>query len=185
MRVSVFGGSFNPPHVGHAMVAAWAIWTDLCDEVWLVPAFKHAFDKSLQPFAQRVRLCEAMAADVHPSVRVDAIEAELPTPSFTLHTLDALAVRHPDAELRLLAGADVLEQREHWHRWDLIEKRYRPIIVGRGGFPSVPGVPVFPEISSTEIRKALANGLAVHPLLTRSVARILAGADLPDAIPRP
>ena len=59
MDVAVYGGSFNPPHIGHAMVAAWLLWTRRVEEVWLVPAFAHAFDKALRPFAARVEMVEA------------------------------------------------------------------------------------------------------------------------------
>ena len=50
MRVAVYGGSFNPPHVAHAMVASWLLWTRLVDEVWLVPVFRHAFEGIQEKF---------------------------------------------------------------------------------------------------------------------------------------
>lgn len=157
MQVAVFGGSFNPPHVGHAMVAAWLRWVGRAEAVWLVPTFHHAFDKPVAPFPRRVAACEALAAHVGPWVRVEAIEAELPTPSYTLATLAALAARHPEHRFRLVVGADVYAQRALWHRWDDIVARHEPIVVGRGAL-GVPGAPSFPEVSSTEIRRALAAG---------------------------
>ena len=46
MRIAVYGGSFNPPHIAHTMVASWLLWTEMVDEVWLVPVYRHAFEQS-------------------------------------------------------------------------------------------------------------------------------------------
>lgn len=175
MQVAIYGGSFDPPHVGHAMVAGWLLWTGRVEEVWLVPAFQHAFDKRSAPFERRLALCRAMAADVDPGrVRVLDVEAHLPTPSYTLHTLRALAQAHPTDRLRLVVGADVLDQKEHWHAWDAIQHDFDPIVVGRVGWPARPDAPSFPGVSSTEIRALLAAGQPVDHLVTRGVASLLA-----------
>jgi len=175
VQVGVYGGSFDPPHVGHALVAGWLLWTRQVDEVWLVPAFAHAFDKPLSAFDRRMALCLALAEDVDVvRIRVDTVEATLPVPSFTLHTLEVLAGRRPDARFRLVVGADVLDQVAHWHAWDEILVRFPPIVVGRAGWPPVPGSPTFPDVSSTEIRRRLAAGEPVNGLVTASVARLLA-----------
>lgn len=168
MQVAVFGGSFNPPHVGHAMVAGWLGWVGRADEVWLVPAFHHAFDKPMAAFERRVAACERLAALVGPWVRVDPVEAELPTPSYTLATLDALAARHPEHRFRLVVGADAYAQRRLWHRWDELSARYAPIVVGRGP-RSAAGAPSFPDVSSTEVRRRLAAGEAVDAFVPAAV----------------
>ncbi|MBN1334942.1 MAG: nicotinate-nicotinamide nucleotide adenylyltransferase [Deltaproteobacteria bacterium] len=177
MQIGVYGGSFDPPHVGHALVAGWLLWTGRVDEVWLVPAFAHAFDKPLSPFDRRVALCQALAADVDPSrIHVDAVEAGLPVPSYTLGTLEILAARRADARLRLVVGADVLDQVDHWHAWDEIRQRFPVIVAGRAGWPPVPGSPTFPDVSSTEIRRRLAAGEPVDGLVTSRVARMLSAS---------
>lgn len=173
MRVAVYGGSFNPPHVGHAMVASWLRWTDRADAVWLLPSYAHPFDKSLAPFDRRVAMCEALAACLGGYVRVEPIESELPTPSFTIDTLDALSARHPAATLRLVVGADVLPTVPQWRRWDEIVARYAPIVVGRQGYDNPPDTVVFPEVSSTDIRRRLAEGRPVDHLVPRAVLATL------------
>ncbi len=157
MRVAVFGGSFNPPHLGHAMVAAWVRWADRADEVWFTPTLQHAFDKSLAPWSARAAACEELAALLGGWASVCRIEAELPVPSYTVRTLDALAARHADVEFRLVLGADAWEQRASWHQWSRIEKVYSPIVVGRGARPGL-DAPAFPDLSSTEVRRRLAAG---------------------------
>lgn len=175
MRVGVFGGSFNPPHVGHAMVAAWLGWTRRVDEVWLVPAFHHAFDKALAPWPVRVRAVEALAATVGPWCRAVLVEAELPRPSYTVNTLRVLAARHPGVDLHLVVGADVAAQSATWKEWETISTEFAPIVVGRAGHPPVAGTPVFPEVSSTEVRRRLAAGEPVDALVPAAVLDALAG----------
>jgi nicotinate-nucleotide adenylyltransferase len=180
VKVAVYGGSFDPPHVGHAMVAGWLLWTGRVDRVWLVPAFQHAFDKRLRPFDVRVGLCRAMATDLDAArVEVNEIERSLTTPSYTLHTLRALAAAHPEHRLRLVVGADVLDQTDHWHAWEAIQRDFEPIVVGRVGWPPVDGAPSFPGVSSTEIRQRMAAGLPVDHLVTAGVAAALASGSRP------
>lgn len=177
MRIAVYGGSFNPPHVAHAMVAAWLLWTDQVDEVWLVPVYQHAFEpwhgKTLAPFDRRLRWCEAMAGDVDARVRVSRVERTLPTPSFTVQTLRALQEAHPEHAFRLVVGADVLPTLPKWRDWEAIAARFQPIVVGRLGYEAPEGAVVFPDVSSTLIRERLARGEPVDQLLTRSVAALL------------
>lgn len=173
MRIGVYGGSFNPPHIGHAMVTAWLRWADLVDEVWMVPTYDHAFGKQLARFDLRMQLCEAMARMVGPWVRVCPIEAELPAPSYTIDTLTMLAARNPDDRFRLVVGADVLPETPRWKRWNAIEAQFDPIVVGRLGHGSVEGRPSFPEISSTEIRARLAAGEDVSHLVPAPVLALL------------
>lgn len=171
MQIAVYGGSFNPPHVGHAMVAAWLRWTKQVDSVWLVPAFDHAFSKELAPFDVRMRACLALASLV--DAHVSPIESTLPKPSYTWNTLCVLRERHPEHRFRLVVGADTLNDTDAWHRWADIELEFKPIVVGRGGYPPVPGAPTFPEVSSTHIRALLAEGKPVDHLVPASVLAVL------------
>ena len=182
MRIAVYGGSFNPPHVAHGLVVSWLLSTGQVDEVWLVPVFGHAFEgvhqKRLAAFADRVRWCRIMAEETGPRVQVSEVEAMLSVPSFTIDTLDHLAAAHPDDDFRLVVGADVLDQVGSWRDWPGIQARYAPIIVGREGHPPPQGVPVFPDISSTEIRRRLADGESIEGLVSPGVA-----ADLDEGCP--
>ncbi len=173
MRIGVYGGSFNPPHVAHAMVAGWLRWTDRVDEVWFVPTFAHAFGKALAPFELRAELCASLAADLGPWARVSDIERALGGTSWTVRTLDALAGAHPDNVFRLVVGADVAGQTGMWRDWDRIARVYAPIVVGRAGCAPVPAAPDFPAISSTEVRARLQAGAPVDHLVPAGVRKIL------------
>jgi nicotinate-nucleotide adenylyltransferase len=176
VRVAIYGGSFNPPHVGHALVAAWLRWADRADAVWLLPTWSHAFGKALAPFPARVAWCESLAGAVGPWVSVSTIEAELPAPSYTIDTLRAFAARHPEHRFRLVIGADNLDVLDKWRDWDAIAAGFDPIVVGRAGWPAPEGAVVFPEVSSTEIRARLAAGQPVDHLVPAAVLALLGDA---------
>ncbi|NOY26836.1 MAG: nicotinate-nicotinamide nucleotide adenylyltransferase [Oligoflexia bacterium] len=181
MRVAVYGGSFNPPHVGHAMVVAWLLWTRRVDAVWIVPVYRHAFegqhDKSLAPFDRRLAWCRAMAAELvlpgDDRIAVLDIEAHLPVPSFTIDTLRHLQGAHPGVELVLVVGADVVPQLPRWHDWAALRQEFPPLIVGRPGFPVPDQAVVFPDLSSSDIRARLRSGQPVGHLLPAGVADLV------------
>lgn len=173
MQVAIYGGSFNPPHVGHAMVAAWLCWTARADEVWWVPAFDHAFDKPLAPFELRAEACRRAAAALGPRARVCTVERDLEGPSYTIRTLDALQRRHPDHRFRWVMGADALPTVHLWREWDRIARDYAPIVAGRAGWPELPDAPTFPGVSSTQIRDLLRQGRPVDHLVDASVLPLL------------
>jgi nicotinate-nucleotide adenylyltransferase len=171
MRVAVFGGSFNPPHLGHVLAGTWLLATGEVDHVLVVPAYRHAFGKNLAPFPLRMRLAEAAFACVaHASV--DPIEYELSGESRTLHTLEALARLHPTWELRLVIGTDVLAEADKWYRFDRVRELARPLVLPRsdGSTPSP-----LPVLSSTQVRSALRAGgrEAVRELVPRAVYDLL------------
>lgn len=173
VRIALYGGSFNPPHRAHALVAEWVVKSGAADEVWLVPVYQHALDgqqgKQLAPFTDRLAWCAAMAASLGVSARVCDVESTLPVPSYSIDTLDHLAKTHPDHEFRLVVGADILDQTDQWKRWNEIEAHYDPLVVGRAGFRGPAGVPVFPAVSSTEVRTRLAAGRSVDDLVIPAV----------------
>lgn len=172
MRIAVYGGSFNPPHVGHLMVSAWLRWTARCDAVWWVPVFGHAFRKELLDYDERLALCRAATLDL-PWVSLCEIERELPAPSYTIHTLRALAERHPEHVFRLVVGADVLTETHKWKDWDQIARDFAPIAVGRQGYPTPPHAIDFPGVSSSEIRRRVAEGEPIDALVPDAiVARV-------------
>jgi nicotinate-nucleotide adenylyltransferase len=174
--VAILGGSFNPPHVAHLMAAYWTLATQDVGEVWLLPSYRHPFGKDLAPFEDRVRMCELAAREIR-GVGVCAAERELaddPLVGKTARTLEHLAAKHPELAFALVVGADILPETVKWHRWDRVRELARVIVVGREGFPPVPGAPALPAISSTAIRARLARGEDVASLVPRRVLEYVA-----------
>jgi len=172
--VAVYGGSFNPPHVVHAMIASWLVWTGKASAVWLVPVFQHPFEgkqsKKLASYARRTAWCEWLAQALGPWAQTCSIEAELPPPSYSWTTLQALAARYPNYEFRLVVGSDVLSQVASWHRWADICREHAPIVVGREGQAAPESSTfAFPDVSSTTIRRKLRKKEDVDALLLASV----------------
>jgi nicotinate-nucleotide adenylyltransferase len=170
-QVAILGGSFNPPHVAHLMVAYWVLATQGAREAWLLPSYRHPFGKELAPFDDRVRMCELAARGVR-GVAVCTAERELaddPHVGKTARTLEHLVAKHPDTDFALVVGADILPDTPKWWRWDRVTELARVIVVGREGFPAMAGAPSFPAVSSTDIRARLAKGEDVSGLLPRQV----------------
>lgn len=172
MRVAIYGGSFNPPHLAHQLAITVALATARVDELWMVPTFKHPFDKQLAPYPDRVRMCE-LAAAPFARVRVSRIEEELGGESYTLRTLKALMARHPGDELLLVIGADLVAERERWHGWPELKQLARFIVVGRQGSPAQGGVEL-PPISSTLVRHKVRAGEPIDALVPAAVADYIA-----------
>lgn len=169
--VAILGGSFNPPHVAHLMAAYWTLATQGVSEVWLLPAYVHPFGKALAPFEDRVRMCELAARGVR-GVAVCTAERDLagdPLVGKTARTLEHLRAKHPDHAFSLVVGADILPETASWYRWDRVKELARIVIVGREGYPPVPGAPALPAVSSTGIRARLARGDDVTGLVPRKV----------------
>jgi nicotinate-nucleotide adenylyltransferase len=169
MTFGVFGGSFDPPHVAHTLLAAYALAAHPIEKVLVVPTFAHAFGKPLSPFEHRLHMCERAFGDLR-RVEVSSIERELPTPSLTLRTLEALSQKYPAVQLRLLIGSDLLAETHAWHDFDRIQQLAPALVVQRQGHlqPDL-DQPALPDVSSTEIRRRLQGGDTTEGLLCPAV----------------
>jgi nicotinate-nucleotide adenylyltransferase len=157
-RVAIFGGSFNPPHVAHALACALLLSIEDVDRVLVIPTFRHPFAKALAPFEDRLAMCE-LAMGWIPGVEVSSVEAELGGESRTLHTLEHLTTKHPDWRLRLVIGGDVLAEAHRWYGFDAISAIAPPLVLGRAGV-DVAGASrtLLPDVSSTQVRALVAAG---------------------------
>jgi nicotinate-nucleotide adenylyltransferase len=190
MRVGVFGGTFDPVHLGHLILAEQCREQGRLDEVWFIPSARppHKLDRHLTPFAQRAKML-ALAVAGHPAFRLDEIEKDRPGPSFTADTLDELHGRHPDAELFLLLGSDTLPDLPSWHNPGEIVRRAGLLVVMRPGHPLLSeedlrarlqlpeGTPLrlqaveapLIDIASRDLRRRAAEGRSLRCLVPRAV----------------
>lgn len=154
--LGVFGGSFDPPHLGHVTLVRAALDRGLVSRVLVVPVFSHALHKRSSPFALRVELAR-LAFDGLPGVVVSEIEATLPVPSYTLSTLRAVERLEPGVPLRLLAGADIAGELGRWHRVDEVLSVAPLVLFARPGVTPPDGAVVaeIPDVSSSELRALL------------------------------
>ena len=183
MRVAVFGGSFNPPHVGHVLACALVMGKGEVDRLLVVPTYEHPFAKPLAPYDDRVAMCELATAFMR-GLEVSRVEADLGGESRTLRTLEHLAATHADWRLRLVIGADILAETPKWFGFDAIARLAPPLVLARAGFDAPgAGPPLLPEVSSTEVRAAIARGAwsEVEERVPRAVVALIRARGLYDA----
>ncbi len=174
---AIFGGSFNPPHVAHQLVALYVLETQPVDALWFVPTYSHPFGKQLVSYEHRVRMCELAIAPLGARACVSRAEETLAQrPGFvasrTLDLVEHLAAQ--GHELRFVIGADILGEAQKWYRWDAVVARAPLIVIGRAGYPLPAGSRdtgvAMPEISATRVRELLgAKDPAAASLLPKTV----------------
>ncbi|MEK6607037.1 MAG: nicotinate-nicotinamide nucleotide adenylyltransferase [Myxococcota bacterium] len=171
MRIALFGGSFDPPHVAHQMAALWAIATARADRVLWVPCHRHAFGKQLAEFHDRFEMCVRAAAFLGERGEVSRVEEQIGGESRTLMTLLRLREERRGASFTLLIGADLVEERTRWAGYDEISRIAQFLVIGRQGAPR-PGQadsPPLPAVSSTSIRARISRGEDVSQLVPAAV----------------
>lgn len=181
IRTGVFGGSFNPPHVGHLIVAEQARVQARLDRVLWIPARQSPHKEDGDVVDPRHRLAMvALAIEGHPAFGIWDGELHRPGPSYTVDTLTELTKEHPDWELHLILGGDSLREFSTWRDPEGIRSLARLIVYPRGGTvppEAVPdaGVTVLdvPEIpvSATDLRHRLARGGSIRYFVPESVHR--------------
>ena len=173
-RVGFFGGSFDPPHIGHVFASVYALSSGEVDEVWAAPVVHHAFEKQLTAFEHRVAMVRLAMAPVA-NVEVSLVERDMPPPNYTLHTIERLVDAHPDTSFRVVVGADAIVDRGAWFGFERLVKLAPLLLLGRAGMelPShnfgdafdefdPPPPAVLPEISSSEVRHWLRHRSSAH-----------------------
>jgi len=163
-RIALLGGSFNPPHIGHAAICKWLIDRDIADEVWVVPCFVHPLGKKLAPFEHRLEMCKLALSKVRVPLRILDIEQKMGGKSWTLRTIEHLIKHHPEAEFCLITGGDIESEFESWQNFKRIKQLVEIIRIPRGK-----GSPI-PNVSSTDIRSRIRMGLPYKNLVEIEIA---------------
>lgn len=182
MRIGLFGGTFDPPHHGHLIVASDVFAALGLTRLLFIPSAVHPFKRSRVQASAGLR-AEMIRAAVRGDERfgVDELELHRPGPSYTVDTLRAMRDRCPDAELYLVIGADNVREFPLWHEPGEILRLARLAAVSRSGEPvgADDGVPVVPvpvtrvDISSTEVRRRAAAGESIRYLVPDAVREIV------------
>lgn len=169
-RVALFGGSFDPPHLGHVLAACYARIVAQVDEVWVLPVARHAYAKPISPWQQRWQLCQNAFAGLD-FVHLRDDEQRNPD-GFTFDLIEILRRAHPDHRWLLLGGTDTAHDLLNWHRGAELVKLIDVIPVPRRGYDDHPAA--LPQISSSMIRERLQRGEDIRELVTPAVAELIA-----------
>ncbi len=188
MRVGIFGGTFDPPHVGHLIAAGDACDVLGLDTLLFVPTATQPLkaDQGVASAADRLAMVRlAIAGD--PRFEVDATEVERGGLSYTVDTLRTFRQRWPagTADLVLLLGADAAAQFPHWKEPEAVRELVRVVVLTRGDGGAEP-VPVEAEavatrrvdVSSTEVRERVKHGKSIRGLVADAVAAYIAQSGL-------
>ncbi|HPB44955.1 MAG TPA: nicotinate-nucleotide adenylyltransferase [Microthrixaceae bacterium] len=187
-RVAVFGGTFDPPHLGHLIVATEVGFRGGFDEVILMVAndpWQKSPQRSVTPAADRLDLVAAAIAedtDRYCGLRAGHEEVRRGGATYTIDTVEAMRRARPGVEVSLVLGADAASRLESWHRVDDLRGLVELTVVGRPGAPTpvldprwrctVVDVPQI-EISSTEIRRRVAEGIPYAHLIPGAVVQLI------------
>ena len=191
-RIGIFGGSFNPIHLGHTALATYICEQGSVDEVWIMVSPQNPLKQDLTLLDENERLAMArLATAPYPMLKACDFEFTLPRPSYTYHTLQALRTAYPDHEFSLIIGEDNWQCFDRWFRGEDIA-RETPIIVypresGSGRLTiddnaqsstsnfqlSILENPPLLPYSSTEIRERIATGQDVSNMLHPNVAQYI------------
>lgn len=185
----MLGGTFDPPHIGHLIIAREALWQLGLDEVRLVPAGRppHKDDPAIAPAERRAAWLESAVRAI-PGLVVSRIEVHRDGPSYTADTLEAMAAAEPGVDLWFILGADQLAEFPNWRAPERILAAARLAVVARGdvaqgdldvlaqsvapGRADIVAVPVI-GISSSMIRERVALGRPIGHLVPPEVERAL------------
>lgn len=180
--IGIFGGSFNPVHQGHMMLASYLTQWGYVDQVWLTLSplnpLKNASD--LLPDTKRLAML-TIAARGAQNIDICDIELSMPRPSYTINTLDLLAERYPDKRFKLVIGSDNWHIFDRWRDAQRILDDYGVIAYLRPGYPiekrAIEGLEVvdapMAHVSSTFIRDAIAKGRNMNYFLPAGVYKYI------------
>jgi nicotinate-nucleotide adenylyltransferase len=180
MRIAILGGSFDPIHHGHLVIARLMGEVLEADEVRLVPVGQQPLKRGSHRAdpAHRARMTE-LAVEGAPGFVVDRFEVERPGPSYTVETLRSLRARYPGAELCLLLGSDAAALLSQWHEPDAVRQLARIVGFNRADAAEPPaGVDRFVtvpriDISSTAVRERVRVGKSIRYWVPEAVARYI------------
>lgn len=186
-RVGILGGTFDPPHTGHLLLALDALDALELDTLFVVPAARQPLKLGVEmtPSEHRLAMVRALA-EADARLVVEGSEVERGGLSFTVDTVRALQDQHPDAEFFLLMGEDTAATLPQWREHEALSLLVTVAVAGRGneqrplpaGFQAQ-RLPVRRvDISATEVRDRVRRGRSIRGFVPDAVAEYIAAQQL-------
>jgi nicotinate-nucleotide adenylyltransferase len=176
-KIAIYGGTFDPVHHAHLILAREAIETLGLEKIILVPAAISPLKKTAPVASGEVRLAMLRAAiKGQPEFEVDECELRRSPPSYTIDTVEEIRRREGGAAIYCLIGEDNVEQLQLWHRFAELEKMVHFVVLDRSGKQPSHSYEVILrriDISATEIRRRVAQNESIRYLVPDSVEAII------------
>jgi nicotinate-nucleotide adenylyltransferase len=176
-KIAIYGGTFDPVHHAHLILAREAIETLGLEKIILVPAAISPLKKTAPVASGEVRLAMLRAAiKGQPEFEVDECELRRSPPSYTIDTVEEIRRREGGAAIYCLIGEDNVEQLQLWHRFAELEKMVHFVVLDRSGKQPSHSYEVILrriDISATEIRRRVAQNESIRYLIPDSVEAII------------
>jgi nicotinate-nucleotide adenylyltransferase len=175
-KVGILGGTFDPPHHGHLLIANEVLSSLQLDEVWFMPNQEPPHKKKSETIRNedRLQMLELAVKD-NQQFRVKSIELERSGPSFTIETMKILKSQYPDYQFFFIIGADMIEYLPKWHKINELVELVQFVGVDRSDYNHDTNYPIIYvdvpaiEVSSSLIRERLKKGKTVRYLLPEPV----------------
>jgi nicotinate-nucleotide adenylyltransferase len=176
-KIGIFGGTFDPIHHAHLILARDALEALALEKVIFVPAAAspHKLEQKLAPPEVRLEMLRA-AIEGEPGFEFDPMELQRPAPSYAVDTVEALRQREPDAELFYLIGEDNVGRLATWHRFAELSQMVQFVVLDRTGEKTEHPYRTIRrrlDISATNIRNTVARGRSIRYLVPPAVEGII------------
>ncbi len=183
-KVGILGGTFDPPHIGHLIIAEEVRTALSLEEVWFIPTYTPPHKNASQTEAHhRIQMTE-LAIKSNPNFKLNSIEIERSGKSYTIETIKKLNLLHPDCDFYFIIGADMVEYLPNWHQVDELVKLVQFVGVKRSGYELQTeydivkvDIPLI-DISSTMVRERLRNNKTVNYIVPEAVFAYIRGESL-------
>jgi nicotinate-nucleotide adenylyltransferase len=175
-KIGIYGGSFDPIHFGHLILARDAREQLELEKIVFVPAAVSPFKKAANASGETRLLMLRAAIQDETGFVVDDCELQRTPPSFTIDTIEHIRKRESDAELYYLVGQDNVTSLPKWHRFADLKKLVTFVILDRTGSATKHSYPIVQrkiDISGTEIRKRVASGQSIRYFVPQAVEEII------------
>jgi nicotinate-nucleotide adenylyltransferase len=176
-KIAIYGGTFDPIHHGHLIVAREALERLGAKEVIFIPARMSPLRKTAPVAKDEMRLLMIQAAiEAEPGFAVDDCELRRPSPSYTIDTVEQIRHRKGNTTIYCLIGEDNVDKLTNWRRFADLEKMVRFVVLDRSGQQPRHAYQVIRrkiDISATEIRKRVATGRSIRYFVPPAVEEII------------
>ncbi len=176
MHIGILGAAFNPPHIGHMLIAQQVLDFSDIERIWWLPVYKHTFDKSLVDVVDRVAMLSLLKML---GAQLSTLEIDNRLDGNTINLLPILRQQFPNDHFTFIIGSDNLPTFHKWGKWQELLRQLPFLVVERAGYPLKPLYqdmkilehPLFitTNISSTLVRARIKTNLSIDHLVTGEV----------------